>query len=177
MASLTRPAAWTEAEQKQLETLARRYPSSEHSLVTQCAKIAAGLPRKSIRDVGARLRLLALDPLATAQPARPGTARPMTSLGRLIRIGTASMLSESGGPFIRVDRLDLKKYAQRPELAKVLFDYILYHGHNPRKALELANHATQLAQFEATFDVFLKGLENSIRGEKARMAKATSMEF
>ena len=65
MASLTRPAAWTEAEQKQLETLARRYPSSEHSLVTQCAKIAAGLPRKSIRDVGARLRLLALDPLAT----------------------------------------------------------------------------------------------------------------
>ena len=75
MASLTRPAAWTEAEQKQLETLARRYPSSEHSLVTQCAKIAAGLPRKSIRDVGARLRLLALDPLATSQPARPGTAR------------------------------------------------------------------------------------------------------
>ena len=68
-----RPAAWTEAEQKQLEQLARRYPSSEHSLVTQCAKIAAGLPRKSIRDVGARLRLLALDPLATAQPARPGT--------------------------------------------------------------------------------------------------------
>ena len=69
-----RPAAWTEAEQKQLEQLARRYPSSEHSLVTQCAKIAAGLPRKSIRDVGARLRLLALDPLATSQPARPGTA-------------------------------------------------------------------------------------------------------
>ena len=75
MATLTRPAAWTEAEQKQLETLARRYPSSEHSLVSQCAKIAAGLPRKSIRDVGARLRLLALDPLATSQPARPGTAR------------------------------------------------------------------------------------------------------
>jgi len=47
-----------------------------------------------------------------------------------------------------VDRLDLKKYASRPELAKVLFDYILYHDHNPRKALELANHATQLAQFE-----------------------------
>ena len=44
MATLTRPAAWTEAEQKQLETLARRYPSSEHSLVSQCAKIAAGLP-------------------------------------------------------------------------------------------------------------------------------------
>jgi len=58
------------------------------------------------------------------------------------------MLSESGGPFIRVERLDLKKYAQRPELAKVLFDYILYHDHNPRKALELANYATQIANFE-----------------------------
>ena len=29
------------------------------------------------------------------------------------------MLSEAGGPFIRVERLDLKKYAARPELAKV----------------------------------------------------------
>ena len=66
--------------------------------------------------------------------ARPGTSRPVTALGRLVRLGTASMLSESGGPFIRVDRLDLKKYASRPELAKVLFDYILYHGtpHTPR---------------------------------------------
>ena len=76
MASLTRPAAWTEAEQKQLETLARRYPSSEHSLVTQCAKIAAGLPRKSIRDVGARLRLLALDPPRRRSPR--GRARRAT---------------------------------------------------------------------------------------------------
>ena len=67
-----------------------------------------------------------------AMQARPGTSqRPVTALGRLVRLGTASMLSESGGPFIRVERLDLKKYAQRPELAKVLFDYILYHDHNP----------------------------------------------
>jgi len=82
------------------------------------------------------------------QGARPGTSRPVTALGRLVRLGTASMLSEAGGPFIRAERLDLKKYAQRPELAKVLFDYILYHDHNPRKALELANYATQAANFE-----------------------------
>ena len=82
------------------------------------------------------------------QGARPGTSRPVTALGRLVRLGTASMLSESGGPFIRVDKLDLKKYASRPELARALFDYILYHDHNPTKALELANHATQYAQFE-----------------------------
>lgn len=33
---------------------------------------------------------------------RPGTSRPVTALGRLVRLGTASMLSEAGGPFIRV---------------------------------------------------------------------------
>lgn len=30
----------------------------------------------------------------------------------------------------------------------MLFDYILFHDHNPTKALELANHATQVAQYE-----------------------------
>jgi tetratricopeptide repeat protein 8 len=82
------------------------------------------------------------------QGARPGTSRPVTALGRLVRLGTASMMSESGGPFINVDGLDLKKYASRPWLSKVLFDYILYHDHNPTKALELATHATQYAQYE-----------------------------
>ena len=80
--------------------------------------------------------------------ARPGTSRPVTALGRLVRLGTASMLSESGGPFINVDRLDLRKYSTRPALAKALFDYILYHEHNPRKALELASLATKSANFE-----------------------------
>lgn len=46
------------------------------------------------------------------------------------------------GPFINVDRLDLRKYAQRPALAKILCDYIIYHLHNPRKALELCSLAT-----------------------------------
>eukprot|EP00966_Prymnesium_polylepis_P215880 4998100-Prymnesium_polylepis.1 len=52
------------------------------------------------------------------QGNRPGTARPVTALGRLVRLGTASMLSEAGGPFINADRLDLRKYAARPALAK-----------------------------------------------------------
>ena len=34
------------------------------------------------------------------------------------------------------------RYAKRPALAKVLCDYILYHEHNPKKALELASEAT-----------------------------------
>ena len=76
------------------------------------------------------------------QGAKPGTARPMTTMGRQVRLGTASMLSHSGGPFIDVNRLDLRKYAARPALAKVLCDYMLYHEHNAKKALELASEAT-----------------------------------
>lgn len=41
--------------------------------------------------------------------ARPGTSRPVTSSGRFVRLGTASMLSEPGGPFVNVDHLDLRK--------------------------------------------------------------------
>ena len=73
---------------------------------------------------------------------RPGTSRPVTSLGRQVRLGTASMRSEVGGPFVNVDRLDLNKYAQLPAVAKHLCDFLLYHDHNPRKALELAAKAT-----------------------------------
>lgn len=82
-----------------------------------------------------------------SQGAKTGSARPVTALGRLVRLGTASMLSEAGGPFINVDRLDLRKYAARPALARTLFDYILYHDHNPRKALELASLATMQAGY------------------------------
>eukprot|EP00899_Mesostigma_viride_P006572 jgi/Mesvir1/15916/Mv08240-RA.1 len=81
------------------------------------------------------------------QGARPGTSRPVTSAGRLLRLGTASMLSEPGGMFINVDKLDLRKYAQRPALARALCDFIIYHDHNPKKALELAALATVQADY------------------------------
>jgi tetratricopeptide repeat protein 8 len=73
---------------------------------------------------------------------RLGSSRPLTALGRRVRLGTASMLSHKGGPFIDVARLDFRKYARRPELAKALCDYLLYHDVNPRKAAELAAQAT-----------------------------------
>lgn len=57
---------------------------------------------------------------------KPGTSRPMTALGRLVRLGTASMVQDAGGPFINADRLDLRKYAQRPALSRALLDYLLY---------------------------------------------------
>lgn len=67
---------------------------------------------------------------------------------RFMRLGTASLLGDNSGPFIGVDRLDLRRYAGRPSLARVLCDYILYHDHNPRKALELCAHATKATNFE-----------------------------
>jgi tetratricopeptide repeat protein 8 len=79
---------------------------------------------------------------------RPGTSRPVTALGRQVRLGTASMLSDRGGPFINADKLQLKKYATRGSLSKVLCDYLLYQDHNPKKALELAAEATRVCEFK-----------------------------
>ena len=78
--------------------------------------------------------------------ARPGTSRPVTALGRQVRLGTASMMSQHGGPFIDVDRLDLRKYAARPSIAKALCDFLLYHDHNPRKCVGLLPAASAAAR-------------------------------
>jgi tetratricopeptide repeat protein 8 len=94
--------------------------------------------------------------LAAAMAAgRPGTstARPMTSFGRLVRLGTASLAASGaaggagGGPFIDVERLDLRRYAAKPALARALFEYILYVEHSVKRALELAALATAAASF------------------------------
>lgn len=65
-----------------------------------------------------------------------------------MRLGTASLASEPGGPFIAVDRLDLRRYAGRPLLARVLCDYLIYTEHNMKKALELCALATQAAEYQ-----------------------------
>eukprot|EP00965_Chrysotila_dentata_P082017 2706856-Pleurochrysis_carterae.AAC.2 len=129
--------------------------------VTQTA--TSGVPGQGMRPVSASGRPLsgfARPGTGSARPstkggvegalagARPGTSRPMTALGRLVRLGTASMASEAGGPFINIDKLDLRKYAARPALAKALFDYIFYHDHNAKKALELASLATVASNYE-----------------------------
>ncbi|GIL68547.1 hypothetical protein Vafri_21814 [Volvox africanus] len=80
--------------------------------------------------------------------AKPGTARPVTTSGRFVRLGTASLASEPGGPFINVERLDLRKYAARPLLARVLCDYLIYTEHNMKRALELCALATQAAEYQ-----------------------------
>ncbi|XP_013404505.1 tetratricopeptide repeat protein 8 [Lingula anatina] len=86
---------------------------------------------------------------AIKTPRTAHTARPVTSAsGRYVRLGTASMLSTPDGPFINLARLNFSKYAQRPNLAKTLFEYILYHENDVRNALELGALATEACQFK-----------------------------
>eukprot|EP00644_Phytophthora_capsici_P004542 jgi/Phyca11/533968/estExt2_fgenesh1_pg.C_PHYCAscaffold_190055 len=58
------------------------------------------------------------------------------------------MQASDSGVFIDVNRLDFKRYAKRPAIAKALVDYLLYCEHNPRKALELAAEATVAAEYK-----------------------------
>lgn len=75
---------------------------------------------------------------------RSGTSsgRPMTTLGREVRLGTAS-LNSTNGKLVDVEKINLKKYAGRTGLAMILTDYMLYVEHNNRKALELCAEATR----------------------------------
>ncbi len=83
--------------------------------------------------------------------ARPGTSRPISVAGRNIRLGTQSMLLTSGDQFIDANRIDVTKFANKPAEAKALIDYLLYHDHNPRKALELASECTKIAEYKDWF--------------------------
>ncbi|GMI11993.1 hypothetical protein TrLO_g5768 [Triparma laevis f. longispina] len=87
---------------------------------------------------------------AAFRGSKPGTSRPMTTLGREVRLGTASMNSGSG-KFIEIDKLNLRKYASRPALAIALIDYLLFVEVNPRKGLELCSEATQRANYKSWF--------------------------
>lgn len=42
------------------------------------------------------------------------------------------MLTEPGGPFIQLSRLNISKYASQPSISKPLFEYIYYHEHDVR---------------------------------------------
>uniref|UniRef100_A0A4W5KNL9 Tetratricopeptide repeat domain 8 n=1 Tax=Hucho hucho TaxID=62062 RepID=A0A4W5KNL9_9TELE len=86
---------------------------------------------------------------AIKTPRTAHTARPITGAsGRFVRLGTASMLTNPEGPFINLSRLNLAKYAQKPNLSKTLFEYIFHHENDVKNALDLAALATENAQFK-----------------------------
>lgn len=72
---------------------------------------------------------------------RTGTARPMTNLGREVRLGTASL--QASGNLVDSSRINVKKYAGRTGIAMAITDYLIYVEHNIRKALELCSEATK----------------------------------
>lgn len=78
--------------------------------------------------------------------ARPGTSRPMTTSGRVARLGTASMRGNKD-VFVDPASIDVAKYAGRPEIAKALVDYLLYVGNAPYKAVELCASSSEKERF------------------------------
>ena len=79
---------------------------------------------------------------------RSSTARPMTTLGREIRLGTASLSSNATGALVNIEKLNIKKYASKSDIGMALVDYLLYVEHNTRKALELCAEATKENEFK-----------------------------
>ena len=73
---------------------------------------------------------------------RPGTMRAMTSGGRFIRLGTASLVSSNSEEFIDSTKLNAKTLVQKKAIAKAIVDYLIYVENNPRKALEIAAAGT-----------------------------------
>ena len=72
----------------------------------------------------------------------------MTTLGREIRLGTASLqTSGADGGLVNLQKLNIRKYAQKPGLSMILVDYMLYVEHNNRKALEMSAEATEYHRF------------------------------
>ncbi|XP_010009385.1 PREDICTED: tetratricopeptide repeat protein 8 [Nestor notabilis] len=116
-------------------------PSPAVRPVTQSGRPITGFVRPSTQSGRPGTMEQAID--------TPLTARAITSAsGRYIRLGTASMITNPDGPFINLSRLNLAKYAQKPKLAKALFEYIFHHENDVKNALHLAALATEHAQFK-----------------------------
>ena len=119
--------------------------------LTQSGRPTTGFarPGTSSRPLTGAARLGTAQRTGTAQKRvatalrgnKPGTSRPTTTSGRFVRLGTASLASQPGGPFINAQRLDMDKYAQRKHLARALCDYVLYNDHNAKTASVLCTAA------------------------------------
>lgn len=77
---------------------------------------------------------------------RTATARPMTNLGREVRLGTASL--QASGNLVDSSKINVKKYAGRTGIAMAITDYLIYVEHNIRKALEMCAEATKAHDFK-----------------------------
>ncbi|KAH3744722.1 TRP protein for ciliary function [Pelomyxa schiedti] len=133
---------------KRLSTPAERPTSSSGRPISGYARpgSASGRPMSSSVQQTLRNALTGVRP----ETSRPVTcaSRPITASGRYVRLGTASMIADSPSEFVTVGKLDFRKYARRPTLSKILFNYLLHHENNATKALELAAECTRVAEFK-----------------------------
>lgn len=61
-----------------------------------------------------------------------GTSRPITSGGRYMRLGTASLAGSTDG-FLNTDKLNMRNIAKKGAIAKAVCNYLLYVECNPKK--------------------------------------------
>ena len=78
---------------------------------------------------------------------RAGTSRPITSGGRLVRLGTASLMS-GGDQFIMSDKIIAKNIVKKKHIAKAVVDYLIYVEQNYRRALDISSEGTATTNFE-----------------------------
>ena len=84
-----------------------------------------------------------------------GSHRPVTSGGREVRLATASLTGS--GTFIDTDKLNLQRLSQRPSLAVVIGQYLLYYDLNLKRALEVASECTMSEGFKNWYWKFIIG--------------------
>uniref|UniRef100_A0A0N5ARG1 TPR_REGION domain-containing protein n=1 Tax=Syphacia muris TaxID=451379 RepID=A0A0N5ARG1_9BILA len=78
--------------------------------------------------------------LRTARTLKTGRAASSSS-ARHVRLGTASMVTQPGGPFVNLSRLNVAKYAVDPYLNKVLFNYVFCCEGDMKIAYQIATLA------------------------------------
>ena len=76
---------------------------------------------------------------------KPGSSRPSTTLGRQVRMATASL--QVAGNAIDTKRLNMQSIARRPPLALAIIDQLIYVDVDPRRALELGAECTKAAAY------------------------------
>lgn len=121
----------------------------------------ASLPRPgtSIKSVSNNSRIGSsgiIKPRLLTGFCRPSTStknaqnRPMTMNGRLLRLGTQSMLQDSD-KFINPNTLKLTKFFKDGILSKLLINFLFYSEKNIEKCLELASLSTKYFKFKDYF--------------------------
>ncbi|XP_055333607.1 tetratricopeptide repeat protein 8-like isoform X2 [Paramacrobiotus metropolitanus] len=108
---------------------------------------ARPMSRRTGRPVSGMLRPSSrtVTGLGKVTTGRAVSGQPLSAkIGRMLRQGTASMITSPNGPFINLSRLNLTKYSQKKYLAKALFEYIFYHDHETSMGLQMANEGVQV---------------------------------